>query len=184
MKLVLLAAAFAALPAAALAQPAGEPPVVNPVPSSNISPAPPAPSDEIAGPTAADIKVNQLILYGDQTCPESTDDQINICARSRTEPFRIDENLRELPGPQSNAWANQASELSYVGRTGTESCSTTGPGGFTGCLGQIINTARAERQNSDEVNWAKLIEDARQQRLGRIDAEAEAVQAEIEQRPQ
>lgn len=183
MKSLLLAAAMLTLPASAFAQAAGEPPVMNPSPSSNVAATAPTGLVEPAGPSATEVRVNQLILYGDQTCPESTDEQINICARSKTDPYRIDENLRELPGPQSNSWANQASELSYVGRGGAESCSTTGPGGFTGCLGQIINSARAERRDGDAVNWERLIEEARQERLGRIDAEAEAVQREIDERP-
>ena len=56
------------------------------------------------------------------------------------------------------------------------SCSTVGPGGFTGCFNQIVNQARAERRGDDDVNWARMIEEARQERLGRIDAEAAAAE--------
>ena len=49
---------------------------------------------------------------------------------------------------------------------------------MTGCLNQIINQARAERANSDEINWGKMIEEARQERLSKIDAEAEAIERE------
>ena len=74
--------------------------------------------------------------------------------------------------PRNSAWANRAIELSYVGRTGTDSCSTVGGGGFTGCFTQMINAARAERTNNDQINWDALIEQARRQRLGQIDAAA------------
>jgi hypothetical protein len=172
LKASLLAAALLAA-SPALAQQAGESPVPQP--------SPPAASSESAEVSGApnDAKVNQLIVYGDDACPASTEDEIIVCARKpEEERYRIPENLRELGNRQSESWANRASELSYVGRTGTDSCSTTGPGGFTGCLSQIINTAQAERETRDEVNWNRLIEQARQERLGRIDEESEAVERE------
>lgn len=126
-----------------------------------------------------DVHINQLIIYGQDVCPESTDDTITVCARRPEEDrYRIPENLRTEGDPESRSWTDRAIELSYVGRTGTDSCSPVGPGGFTGCLSQIINQAKAERANSDSVNWNALIEEKRQERLGRIDAEAEAVEAE------
>ena len=129
--------------------------------------------------TTTDSRVNQLIVYGNDPCPRSTESEITVCARRpEGDRYRIPENLRDLDSPRSNSWANRADELSYVGRTGTESCSTVGPGGFTGCLRQVINAARAERQGADTVDWNRLIESARQERLGRIDADAEAIERE------
>jgi hypothetical protein len=132
-----------------------------------------------------DVRVNQLIIYGDETCPPSTDEEIVVCARKpESERFRIPENLRDNPNdPRSNSWSNKAIELSYVGRTGIGSCTPTGPGGSIGCFNQLIDQARAERAGRDEVNWDRLIDEARQERLGRIDAEAEAVERDLA-RPQ
>jgi hypothetical protein len=126
-----------------------------------------------AGP-ANEPKVNQLIIYGSDACPPSTDDEIIVCARKpEGDRFRIPENLRNDPNdPRSESWANRAMELSYVGRTGTESCSTVGPGGFTGCFAQIAREARADRATRDSVNWNRLIEEARRERLGKIDEQA------------
>ena len=65
----------------------------------------------------------------------------------RTTAIRIPPNLRDNPNdPAKQSWANRAIELSYVGRTGIDSCSPTGPGGFTGCFNQIVQQARAERR--------------------------------------
>lgn len=138
----------------------------------------------VAAPTGPeDIKVNQLIIYGDDACPPSTENEIIVCARRpEGDRFRIPENLRERDDPRNESWANRAVELSYVGRTGTGSCSPAGPGGWTGCFGQLLNQARLERENRDEVNWNQLIEEARQERLSRIDAEAAAVEADIKAR--
>lgn len=136
-------------------------------------------SAQSAGPD--DVKVNQLIIYGDDPCPASTDDEIIVCARKpEGDRYRIPENLRSGPNdPASNSWANKAYELSFVGRSGIGSCSTTGPGGMIGCFNQLIREARAEREMRDEVNWNRLIEQARQERLSKIDAQSEAIEKEI-----
>jgi len=122
-------------------------------------------------------RVNQLIVYGDDPCPQSSDEEITVCARKpEDERFRIPENLRSDPNaPVNNAWANRAQSFEYVGRTGIGSCSPTGPGGMTGCFNDLIRQARNERAGRDSVNWNQLVEEARQKRLDRIDAEAEAV---------
>lgn len=129
-----------------------------------------------------DVRVNQLIIYGDDPCPQSQDpNEVTVCARlEENDRFRVPPNLRENPNdPASRSWAGRAIELSYVGRTGTESCSTVGGGGFTGCFNQLAQQARAERRDNDDVNWARMIEEARQARLSRIDAAAAAEEAEV-----
>ena len=129
-----------------------------------------------------DVRVNQLIIYGDDPCPQSQDpNEVTVCARlEENDRFRVPPNLRENPNdPASQSWAGRALELSYVGRAGTDSCSTTGPGGFTGCFNQMVRQARAERRGSDDVNWARMIEEARQARLSRIDAAAAAEEADV-----
>ena len=151
MKLALLAAgAVAALAPAALAQPTA----------------------------AADERINQLIVYGDDPCPASTNDEITVCARKpENERFRIPEALRGNPNdPANQAWATRATALEYAGRGGIGSCSPVGPGGASGCFNDIVRQARAERAGRDSVNWERLIEQARQERLGRIDADAAAVE--------
>lgn len=128
-----------------------------------------------------DIKINQLIVYGDDPCPAGTEDEIIVCARKPdADRYRIPEILRDNPNdPANDSWANRAIEMSYVGRTGIGSCSTVGPGGATGCYEQLVRQARAERASRDSVNWNQLIEEARQERLSRIDAEAKALDQEL-----
>jgi hypothetical protein len=130
-------------------------------------------------------RVNQLIVYGDDPCPQGNNEEIIVCARlPEDDRFRIPPNLRETPDdPANQSWANRAIELSYAGRTGTDSCSTVGASGFTGCFNQLVSQARAERAGGDAVNWNQLIEQARQDRMRRIDeAEQEEAEAEREQR--
>lgn len=129
-----------------------------------------------AGPD--DVRVNQLIIYGDDPCPESTDpNEVTVCARlPDSDRYRVPPNLRDNPNdPASNSWANRATELSYVGRTGTDSCSTVGGGGFTGCFNQIVSQARAERRAAgNDINWTRMVEEARQRRNQRIEEQAQA----------
>ena len=131
-------------------------------------------------PVIEDVKINQLIIYGDDACPRSNDDEIIVCARRpEADRYRIPENLRRnFNDPSNRTWTDRAIELSYVGRTGIGSCSPVGAGGMIGCFNQLVNQARAERAASDEVNWNRLIEEARQERLARIDAQVEAEQRE------
>ena len=132
-----------------------------------------------AGPE--DVRVNQLIVYGTDPCPVSAD-EITVCARRpEADRYRIPEPLRDREGPASNSWANRALELQYVGRSGIQSCSTVGPGGATGCLAQLIDQARAERRGADVVDWNAMIEQARQERLGKIDEQSEAIEREQSQ---
>jgi hypothetical protein len=125
-------------------------------------------------------KISQVIVYGDDPCPESSEDTIVVCAKKpEDERYRIPENLRDDPNDQVNrSWANRAVELQYVGRSGIGSCSPTGPGGMIGCFNQLVNQARAERATRDSINWDKLIEEARQERLGQIDRQAAEAEAE------
>jgi hypothetical protein len=134
-----------------------------------------------AAPAAAaakpgDEKVNQLIVYGNDPCKKSSEDEIVVCVRKpERERYRIPERLRDDPNdPKNQSWANNAQALEYVGRSGIGSCSPSGAGGWTGCFNDIVRAARAERATRDEVNWNRLIEQARQERLSKIDAAARA----------
>ncbi|MEA3028779.1 MAG: hypothetical protein QOG13_104 [Sphingomonadales bacterium] len=147
----------------------------------------PAPAQQPAAAPAspAEPRVNQVIVYGDDPCPPSTDEEITVCARlPDNDRFRIPPNLRNNPNDAaSQAWAGRALELQYVGRTGTESCSTVGPGGFTGCLGRMINQARAERRGEGDVNWTRMIEEARRDREARLRAATEEEEEAERARP-
>ena len=92
--------------------------------------------------------VAEIIVYGTDPCPRSTDDQVVVCARRpESERYRIPEKCRAGGTRQDRkAWANKAQALETVGATGINSCSPVGPGGYTGCLTQVIKQAREERR--------------------------------------
>lgn len=100
--------------------------------------------------------ISEIIVYGSDPCPRSTDDEVVVCARKpEGERYRIPEKLRSSGPRQSReAWANRAKALETVGATGPNTCSPVGPGGFTGCLAQVIQQAREERREQTQVDTA------------------------------
>jgi len=107
----------------------------------------------LPAPAAAqNAKVSEIIVYGTDPCPRSTDDEIVVCARKpESERFRIPERLRQGGSLQSRqAWAVRAKTFETVGRTGIQSCSPVGPAGYTGCADQLIKQAFDERKEQVE----------------------------------
>jgi hypothetical protein len=101
-------------------------------------------------------RINEIIVYGNDPCPRSTDDEVVVCARKpESERYRIPERFR-TGGPRQTreAWANKARALETVGATGINSCSPVGPAGFTGCLVQVIKQARSETNESEAQSTA------------------------------
>ena len=101
-------------------------------------------------------RVSEIIVYGTDPCPRSTDDEVVVCARKpETERYRIPERLRSSGSRQEReAWANKAIAFETYGRTGINSCSPVGPAGFTGCTQQLINQAFKERREEVEEGSA------------------------------
>lgn len=127
-----------------------------------------------------DEKINQLIIYGDDKCPESTGDEIVVCARmGEADRYRIPTNLRGDPNdPRNQAMSERIKSYEYVGASGTMSCSPSGAGGFTGCGLAEINKAYAEKAQDPGITFGRLIAAERAKRMAGIDAEA----AEVEER--
>jgi hypothetical protein len=100
--------------------------------------------------------ISEVIVYGNDPCPRSGNNEVVVCARKpEAERYRIPEKLRSGGPRQSReAWANRAKALETVGSTGTFSCSPVGPSGFTGCLTQVINQAKRERNEANEAGTA------------------------------
>lgn len=135
----------------------------------------------VAAQDAGGDKVNMVIIYGNDECPVSTDDVINVCARkSEGERYRIPENLRASDDPANTAWAKRAESFEMVGAFGALSCSPTGAGGFTGCTQAMIDAAYGEKDEASGIRFAQLIAAARAERLSTIDEEAAETQARVE----
>jgi len=94
--------------------------------------------------------VAEIIVYGSDPCPRSTDDNVVVCYRKpESERYRIPERFRTGgTRQQRESWANKARSVELAGRTGIQSCSPVGPAGYTGCLEQMINAAREENREA------------------------------------
>ena len=101
-------------------------------------------------------RTSEIIVYGTDPCPRSTDDDVVVCARRpEAERFRIPEVLRETGTlQQRQSWTKQAEALATAGATGVGSCSAVGPGGHTGCAQQEINRAFRDRGEGDKATIA------------------------------
>lgn len=111
----------------------------------------------LPAPAAAQAQPNiaEILVYGNDPCPRSTDDQVVVCARRpEAERYRIPPNMRQSGTPQQmQSWAVRSRSLETAGATGINSCSPVGPAGYTGCLSKLIKESQGERkQQADEEN--------------------------------
>jgi hypothetical protein len=141
----------------------------------------PAFSQENMGPQAGDEKINQLIIYGDDPCPQSKGDEIVVCARlAEEERYRIPTKLRGVKvDVTTQAWTQKVLAYENVAATGTMSCSPVGAGGFTGCGLKDIDEAYGEKGQAVGLAFGRLIAAERQKRLSGIDAESDLVEGRV-----
>lgn len=138
----------------------------------------------LSAPAAAqdEERVNQLIIYGDDDCPQSVEGEITVCARlDESERYRIPPDLRTSNDPANQPWTARVKSFEAVGAFGPLSCTPTGLGGELGCTAKMIEAAYAERANSNSMRMSELVARAREERMSTIDDEAAATQARVEQ---
>jgi hypothetical protein len=68
-------------------------------------------------PAAAQSNIAEIIVYGNDPCPRSTDDQVVVCARRpEAERYRLPPKYRPSGPPQvSQSWATKSKVLETVG---------------------------------------------------------------------
>jgi hypothetical protein len=140
-----------------------------------------APAQDALTAKPGDEKINQLIIYGNDKCPEIVGDEIVVCARmGEADRYRIPTNLRDDPNdPRNQAMSERIKSYEYVAASGTMSCSPSGAGGFTGCGLAAINKAYAEKAQDPGITFGRLIAAERAKRMAGIDAEAAEVEARV-----
>lgn len=96
----------------------------------------------------APTRESHVTVYGDDPCPQSSEDEIVVCARRPDdERYRIPEALRRSDRRTEASWSSHAAELDEVQRdTRPNSCSVVGSYGQSGCTQQMIRQWRAERR--------------------------------------
>lgn len=107
----------------------------------------------LAAPEPAEpppARTSTLVVFGDDPCPRSSDDEIIVCARQpESDRYRIPKSLRKHPKTDqvTQSWVDRARTLDMVSKRGLpNSCSPNGSNGQTGCMRQFLEAARAERE--------------------------------------
>ncbi|MCZ4343423.1 hypothetical protein O4H52_17550 [Sphingomonadaceae bacterium G21617-S1] len=95
-------------------------------------------------------RISTLVVYGEDPCPRSKDDEIIVCARQpESDRYRIPKQLRKHKKSDEPAvsWTERTRTLDMVSQKGLpNSCSPHGTGGQTGCMRQFLEAARRERE--------------------------------------
>jgi hypothetical protein len=109
----------------------------------------PAAAQEVPGSEEAPARSSTLIVYGADRCPQSTSEEVVVCARKpESERYRIPKALREkqrLPG--GIAWGSQVAHMEEATRfTRPNSCSVVGSGGQSGCFADSIRQWATDRR--------------------------------------
>lgn len=128
-------------------------------------------------------KVNQVIVYGDDQCKPSTDDEIVVCNRlPEGDRYRVPQIFRggDPLDPRNEAWMNRVVAVERIGRFGTDSCSPVGLGGFTGCTQALVAGAKAEETASSKTDWLAMIREEREKRVAGFDDAAREVENAVQ----
>jgi len=99
-----------------------------------------------------DERVQTLVVYGNDPCPQGDDGSIVVCARKpESERYRIPKPLRNKPvvaAAGGQAWASKVQTLDAASRAILpNSCSPIGTNGYTGCTLAMLRQWYAERQH-------------------------------------
>ncbi len=99
----------------------------------------------LAAPVQAQRSERVLTIFGEEKCPTSNGEEIVVCRRMpESERYRIPEELRRTENNGRETWGDRVSSLEYVGRSGVQSCSPSGPGGASGCHRELARKACQE----------------------------------------
>jgi hypothetical protein len=139
-----------------------------------------APAPVVAQDQPGD-KVNVVDVFGEDPCPQSSDEEIVVCRRlDEADRYRIPEDLRQSDDPENVSWAQRVKSFEAVGDFGPLSCTPSGLGGELGCTAKMIAAAYEERRTGADARAAEQVAAARQERLATIDEEAAETQARVE----
>jgi len=121
--------------------------------------APALAQDGVPAPSADGAqKISVLVTFGDEPCPESTGDEIVVCAQKpESERYRVPRELREealdKKANRGGAWGAAVEDydqtVASVGRP--NSCSPVGSYGATGCLARALRQWYAERREIERA---------------------------------
>jgi hypothetical protein len=106
----------------------------------------PAQADDPDPPPGRTIN---LVVYGEDPCPQSTGEEIVVCARRpESERYRIPKSLRNRDQRGEASWGSRSEALDEASRPSMPgSCSVVGSYGQSGCFQQMMNQWFKERRS-------------------------------------
>ncbi len=103
----------------------------------------------LAASAPAAAQQRSLTIFGDDKCPSDT-----ICVVApESERFRIPKAFRDAlrkEAPDRVSWAIRSQATLSEGKSGADSCSAAGAGGWTGCFMKQMKEAYAEDKATKE----------------------------------
>lgn len=100
-----------------------------------------------AAPADAQRRQRLVEVFGEDRCPDGSNDEIVICARlPESDRYRIPTQFRTPTPGDAVSQVSRVEEMVAVGRTGAESCSAVGPAGHTGCFMKQVRQGQAEQR--------------------------------------
>ena len=99
-----------------------------------------APAFAQEGASSPPARESQIEIFGNDPCPQSTDEEIVVChRRPEEERYRIPAPLRHSRERAEQGWGARAETMNEVSREVLpNSCSTIGSYGQTGCQQALI----------------------------------------------
>ena len=103
--------------------------------AATLAPAAPAKGQESVSP-----RQSELTVFGSDSCPQSTDEEIVVCRRRpEEERYRIPAPLRRSTRNPEQAWGSRVETLDEISRASRpNSCSPIGSYGQSGCREQMV----------------------------------------------
>lgn len=110
----------------------------------------------LPAPASAQGRQRIVEVFGNDRCPEGTGGEIIVCAkRPESDRYRIPTEFREPSAADRESQESRVEGAVALGRTGTDSCSPVGPGGFTGCFVQQVRQNRDEKKANTRARSAE-----------------------------
>jgi len=101
-----------------------------------------APVSAAPQPKSTATRLSTLVVFGNDPCPRSSDDEVVVCARQpESERYRIPKQFRgkRYNAARDGSWVGTARVLEYVSRQGLPgSCNFIGTAGQTGCFRKFM----------------------------------------------
>lgn len=107
-----------------------------------------------AEPETSSQRTLNVIVYGDDSCPQGQEGEIVVCARQpESERYRIPRKLRDKPAsPGGQSWTSRVAANEETQRDSLPTGCSVMNNSAVGCLAKALRQWRAERRMAQSEN--------------------------------